>query len=164
MFRTDPACQGRSNRSRTRNRLASAPVTNNRCAFLSSPWLRTLVKPNTRYHPETALDLGPHLRLGAVACLHRLVHRAAMPIAAVGEIQRVRRGFTDHPALLPIRLVTPHPCLIAVQQVVVSSGTGSRPRPANRRIARSHTAPPPLQTDRRAALAGLRIDRLDQSA
>ena len=37
VFRTHVACQVRSNRSRTRNRLASAQVTNSRCAFLSSP-------------------------------------------------------------------------------------------------------------------------------
>ena len=36
VFRTHSACQVR-NRSRTRNRLASAQVTNSRCAFLSSP-------------------------------------------------------------------------------------------------------------------------------
>ena len=36
VFRTHSACQVR-NRSRTRNRLASAQVTNSLCAFLSSP-------------------------------------------------------------------------------------------------------------------------------
>ena len=37
VFRTHDAPQVRSNRSRTKNRLASAQVTNSWCAFLSSP-------------------------------------------------------------------------------------------------------------------------------
>ena len=37
VFRTHSACQVRSNRLRTMNRLASAQVTNSRCAFLSNP-------------------------------------------------------------------------------------------------------------------------------
>ena len=68
-------------------------------------------------HAEAVLDLRPHLRLGAVARLLRLVHHPAMPIASVDEVSCVWCMFADHGALPAICLIAPHPRLITMQQI-----------------------------------------------
>src|SRR5580658_9529611 len=65
--------------------------------------------------PDRMLDLGPHLRLGAVFRALDFVHDAAVAIATVDEVLRSRRCSADHRALAAIRLIAPYTGLPAVQ-------------------------------------------------
>src|SRR5919108_3375624 len=68
-------------------------------------------------HADRMLDLRPHARLGAVASFDRLIDAITPPIALIGEVLRARRRLAHLLFLSPISLISPHPGLLAVQQM-----------------------------------------------
>src|SRR6201993_2030318 len=65
--------------------------------------------------PDRMFDPGPHFGLGAVFPPLDLIDNPA--VAAIGEIAGLGRMLPDHRALSAICLITPHPSLLAVQQL-----------------------------------------------
>jgi hypothetical protein len=57
------------------------------------------------------------LRFAAVFRLLDRVHHAAVAIAAIDKVLRPRGVPADHRPLAVIRLIAPHPGLVAVQQI-----------------------------------------------
>src|SRR6185437_9996790 len=68
-------------------------------------------------HPDRVLDLGMHLRFGAVLRLLGFVEPASAAILAVCEVLRSRRPRTDHGPSALISLIAPDARLTTVQQV-----------------------------------------------
>src|SRR5262249_6874100 len=62
---------------------------------------------------DRMLDFGPHHRFGTVFRPLGLVYHAAVAVAAVGEVLGLRGMLPDHRALTAIRLIAPHPGLVA---------------------------------------------------
>src|SRR5262249_22170495 len=66
--------------------------------------------------PDDMFDLGAHPRLGLVLAPLDWVNDTTLSVTAIDEVASARRARSDHLAFAAIRLVTPNPCLVAMQQ------------------------------------------------
>ena len=100
------------------NRLASAQVTEQAMSVLVEPALAHLGEAEEPLDDaDRMFDLGPHFGLGAVFRPLDFVDDTAVAVAAIDEILGLWCALSDHRPLATVGLITPHPGLVAMQQI-----------------------------------------------
>src|SRR5215470_4120920 len=77
---------------------------------------------------------GPHFGLGAVFRPLDLIDNTAVAVAAIGEIPGLGRALPDYRPLAAVSLITPHPGLVAVQQIGQHRAVGDIGRRGRHRV------------------------------
>src|SRR5690606_21736718 len=96
---------------------------------------RHLRKPeHSLQHEKGVLHFRADTRLRPVLRPLSLINHALVSITTVREVLSVRRRLPDRFALASVRLVTPYPCLVPVQQVRQHFGVGHIRRRRRHRV------------------------------
>src|SRR5690606_37876525 len=103
--------------------------------ILRQPAVANLRKPeHSLQHEKGVLHFRADTRLRPVLRPLSLINHALVSITTVREVLSVRRRLPDRFALPSVRLVTPYPCLVPVQQVRQHFGVGHIRRRRRHRV------------------------------
>src|SRR5215813_542475 len=119
----------------------AGPMVRIRFPPAASP-LQTRLGSLTRIDPtdvlpqsNTSVSTGlPHFGFGAVFRSLDLIDNTAVAVAAIGEIPGLGRALADYRPLAAVSLITPHPGLIAVQQIGQHRAVGDIGRRGRHRV------------------------------